>query len=276
VLRALPPSRRLRLYDRIVGHPFRPGIFADRVDRAVWPHGYTMDLDMSDWMERCAAITGLYYGFDTTRVLQERLEPGNVFLDIGGNLGFLSLTASALVGEGGRVIYAEPNPNLAARFKASLARNAIRNVEVIEAAIGEREGETALNVPVHHGKAQLAKGTGIRMVTGDSLLRFVPEGARLFVKIDVEGYEEKILHGMPTIRARPNTTFLIEITEAWLSERGGGAKSLIDMMLRDGFSAYHASLSPGGKLQLPEIRAPLPLKQYDLLFARPSLPGRVP
>jgi len=268
VLRALQPSRRLRLYDRIVGHPFRPGIFTDRVECAVWPHGYIMELDMSDWMERCAAITGLFYGFDTTRVLQARLEPGSVFLDIGGNLGFLSLTASALVGEAGRVIYAEPNPHLAARFRASLARNAIRNVEVIEAAIGEHEGETALHVPVHHGKAQLAKGTGISMVTGDSLLRLVPEAAPLFVKIDVEGYEEKILHGMPTIRARANTMFLIEITEAWLSERGGGAKSLIDMMLRDGFCAYHASLSPRGALRLPEIRAPLPLKQYDLLFAR--------
>ena len=113
---------------------------------------------MSDWMERCAAITGLFYGFDTTRVLQERLKPGDVFLDIGGNLGFLSLTASALVGDAGRVIYAEPNPNLVTRFRASLARNAIRNVEVIEAAIGEREGETALDVPVHHGKSQLAEG----------------------------------------------------------------------------------------------------------------------
>ena len=223
---------------------------------------------MSDWMERCAAITGLFYGFDTTRVLQEKLKPGDVFLDIGGNLGFLSLTASALVGDAGRVIYAEPNPALAARFRASLARNAIRNVEVIEAAIGEREGETALKVAVHHGKSQLAEGAGIRMVTGDSLLRFVPDAAPLFVKIDVEGYEEKILTGMPAIRARPNTMFLVEITDAWLRERGGSAKSLIDMMLRDGFSAFHASVSHRGELELPEIRAPLLLKQYDLLFAR--------
>ena len=223
---------------------------------------------MSDWMERCAAITGLFYGFDTTRVLQEKLKPGDVFLDIGGNLGFLSLTASALVGEAGRVIYAEPNPALAARFRASLGRNAIRNVEVIEAAIGEHEGETALNVAVHHGKSQLAEGTGIRMVTGDSLLPLVPEAAPLFVKIDVEGYEERILHGMPVIRARLNTMFLVEITDAWLRERGGSAKSLIDMMLREGFSAFHASLSHRCELELPEIRAPLPLKQYDLLFAR--------
>ena len=272
-MRALPPWRRLGLYRHIVGHPFRPGIFADRVERRVWPHGYAMELDMHDWMERCAAITGLFYGFDTTRILQERLQPGGVFLDIGGNLGFLSLTAAALVGEQGRVIYVEPNPVLAARFRASLARNAIRNVEAVEAAIGEREGETALAVPAHHGKSQLAEGTGIPMMTGDSLLRFIPAAAPLLVKIDVEGYEEKILHGMPMLRARPDTRFLIEITEAWLQERGGSAKSLIDMMLGDGFSAFHIRVSHGGALHLPEIREPLPLKQYDLLFARPHRTG---
>ena len=268
LLRILPPHWRLRLYRGIVGRPFRAGVFADRVERRVWPHGYVMRLDLGDWMERCAAITGLFYGIDTTLVLQQRLAPGSIFLDIGGNLGFLSLTASALVGEEGRVIHVEPNPALVARLRETLARNAVGNIHIVEAAIGEHDGETALTVPIHHGKTYLAQGTGTTMRTGDSLLPLIPDGAPLLVKIDVEGYEEKVLHGMPAIRARPDTAFLIEITDAWLRLRGGSAGALIELMAGDGFSAHHVAVARDGSLQLTETREPLPLKQYDLLFTR--------
>ena len=268
LLRTLPPHWRLRLYRGIVGRPFRAGVFGDRVERRVWPHGYVMRLDLSDWMERCAAITALFYGIDTTLVLQQRLAPGSVFLDIGGNLGFLSLTAAALVGEQGRVIHVEPNPVLVARLRETLARNAIGNVAIVEAAIGEREGETALTVPIHHGKTYLAEGAGTPMRTGDSLLPLIPDGAPLLVKIDVEGYEEKVLLGMPALRARPDTAFLIEITDAWLRLRGGSARALIELMAGDGFIAHHVGVARDGSLQLTHIREPLPLKQYDLLFTR--------
>lgn len=268
LLRTLPPHWRLRLYRGIVGRPFPAGVFADQVERRVWPHGYAMRLDLRDWMERCAAITGVFYGLDTILVLRQRLAPGTVFLDIGGNLGFLSLTASALVGAQGRVIHVEPNPVLVARLRETLARNGIGNIEIVEAAIGERDGETALTLPIHHGKTYLAEGTGTAMRTGDSLLSMIPDGAPLLVKIDVEGYEEKVLHGMPAIRARPDTAFLIEITDAWLRLRGGSAGALIELMARDGFSACHVGVARDGSLRLTEIREPLPLKQYDLLFTR--------
>ena len=272
LLRALPPWYRLRLYSRIVGNPFRGGIFSDRVDRVVWPHGYIIQLDMSDWMERFAAIAGIFYELEATKVLLKTLKPGSCFLDVGGNIGFLSLTAAAIVGDTGKVIYAEPNAKLAARFRASLDANSIRNVEIVEAAVGEREGFTSLSQGDHHGTTQLADGVDIKMVTGDSLLRSVPDGAPLLVKIDVEGYEEKVLFGMPAIRARQNTSFLVEITDTWLRRRGGGAKSLIDMMIKDGFRVFHPRALRDGSLQLSEVLEPLPLHQYDLVFARDPVP----
>lgn len=268
ILRRLPRWYRFRIYSRLVGRPFAPGVFNDWVRRPVQPHNYVMNLDMTDWMERFAAIGGMFYELEAVLTVERRVGEGDVFVDVGGNIGFISLTASRIVGAGGKVFYVEPNARLRARFADTISANNIANVEIVSAGFGATDGEMKLQESNHHGLGRLASGTGVKIVRGDILLPHIAANASLFVKIDVEGFEEIALAGMPEIRSRPRTQFLVEVTDAWLRERGGGAASLIAMMAADGYDAYLPVAQRDGSLEFRPVAGPLPENQYDLLFTR--------
>lgn len=268
VLRRLPRWYRFRVYSRVVGTPFAPGVFRDWIRRPVEPHNYVMNLDMADWMERFAAIGGMFYELDAILTVERCVNDGDVFIDVGGNVGFMSLTASRIVGNGGRVFYVEPNAKLRIRFAETLASNGISNVEIIAGGFGAVDGEMTLQQSDHHGTGRLVPGDGVKIIRGDTLLPRIAADTSVFVKIDVEGFEEFALAGMPEIRARPRTQFLVEITDAWLRERGGSADSLIATMAADGYAAYLPIARRDGSLDLRPVAKPLPQNQYDLLFTR--------
>ena len=46
-----------------------------------------------------------------TKVLRETLKSGDIFFDIGAHIGWYSLNAAQIVGEKGKVIAFEANPN---------------------------------------------------------------------------------------------------------------------------------------------------------------------
>ncbi len=56
-----------------------------------------------------------------------------------------------------------------------------------------------------------------------------------FVKIDVEGYEQRVLAGFETLLARESVVVFAEITDAWLRDLGGSAEALFDAMRARGF-----------------------------------------
>src|SRR5579863_7387210 len=66
-----------------------------------------MYLGDSNWLPLWA--NGVYEPW-TTEVLTKELKEGDVFVDVGANIGFFTLLASKLVGEKGRVYAFEPNP----------------------------------------------------------------------------------------------------------------------------------------------------------------------
>jgi len=49
--------------------------------------------------------------WDELRYLQNKLRPGDVFIDVGANIGLWTLVAATSVGPSGRVFSFEPNPN---------------------------------------------------------------------------------------------------------------------------------------------------------------------
>ena len=268
ILRRLPKWYRFRVYSRLVGSPFAPGIFNNWIRRPIQPHKYVMNLNMADWMERFAAIGGMFYELEATLTVERCVKDGDVFIDVGGNVGFISLTASRIVGARGKVFYVEPNAGLRARFAETLSANGITNIEIVPAGFGATEGEMELQEGDHHGVGKLVPGAGVNVVRGDVLLPGIPTDAPLFVKIDVEGFEEFALAGMAEIRARPRTQFLVEVTDVWLKERGGSAASLIATMAADGYAAYLPIALRDGSLEFRSVARPLPQNQYDLLFTR--------
>jgi FkbM family methyltransferase len=145
--------------------------------------------------------------------------PYDVFLDIGANAGFYSLIA-ARKGFAKEVIAFEPDPGNRARLAANLAANNLsEDVWVLDYALGDKHGEVTLTEgsPYNRGESYIAQETmpvgetthSVRVVRFDD--EFKIKGKRVYVKMDVEGYEFQAIAGMERT-LKENSCFLqIEI-----------------------------------------------------------------
>jgi FkbM family methyltransferase len=150
-------------------------------------------------------LMGLPFG----RFMSSTLQEGQVFLDIGANIGFYTLFAARRVGPKGRVYSFEPDPMTYESLTRSVGRNQFDWVRCINAALSDREGTMPFFtvsdgsahslVPEIERRANRYSGqVPVRVTRLDDLDR---EG--LFdvptidlIKIDVEGEEPRTVAGM--------------------------------------------------------------------------------
>jgi FkbM family methyltransferase len=137
--------------------------------------------------------------------LARYLQPGQVFYDIGANVGFITVIGAKLVGQDGHVYAFEPVPENAAFVRKNVALNNFSNVTVFEQAVSQSSGRGELLLAHHSGGATLSaddvppdlKGSiTVDLVTIDDLIiqqSFPPPD---LVKVDVEGAEMKVFQGM--------------------------------------------------------------------------------
>jgi FkbM family methyltransferase len=155
-----------------------------------------------------------------TRVIDRIVRPGDTVLDIGANLGIVTMRLASLVGNGGLVHAFEPNPRLIALLLRTVERNAAQNVRVHAHALGAEECELDLTFPEENlGMAtmenrQFAKEWNkirVPVKTLSSVARELELGHVRLVKIDVEGYEEMVFRGaLDWMSANPPDAILFE------------------------------------------------------------------
>ncbi len=166
-----------------------------------------------------------YWEYWITDFVWRNVKPGQVVVDVGANHGYYTLLLADLVGPGGKVHAFEPNPRLAELLDRTIALNGFWHVaEARAAAVGDRDGGTArLLVPVQDPKNGYVMAPGqvpppnldpARSAVHDVPLSTLDEavpGRADFVKIDAEGAEEAVWHGMQRLIARsPGIGVLVE------------------------------------------------------------------
>jgi FkbM family methyltransferase len=146
--------------------------------------------------------------------LRDRLRPGDTFLDVGAATGTMAVPMAAQFGNAVRVAAFEPARTANRVLRATVARNSLGNVEVIDAAVSDapgtarfaeypqdETGETpylpetsALDSElIDHGRTV---GYDVAVTTLDTFLAGRKDADRARVlKIDVEGFEAKVLDG---------------------------------------------------------------------------------
>jgi FkbM family methyltransferase len=144
---------------------------------------------------------GLYERAEV-RVFRKLLAPGDVFVDVGANLGYYTAIASRLVGPSGRVLAFEPSPLCFPRLSGLVDAGELGNVELFHTAVGAAAGASTL---YGHGIDNSGASTLRADIGGDggdgvevSVVRLddvVPAGEIAVVKVDTEGFEEQVLAG---------------------------------------------------------------------------------
>jgi FkbM family methyltransferase len=153
------------------------------------------------------------------------LKPGDVFYDLGANIGFFTTLAARLVGDGGRVYAFEPNPECAAQARRNAALNGFSHVEVIEAAVSSASGRARLHLGGTNLSSTIVDAApgpeiDVALMSVDDFIRDRAARGPTLVMIDVEGAEVDVLRGMRETVARHRPFIMCEvhwINDAFLS-----------------------------------------------------------
>jgi FkbM family methyltransferase len=161
-----------------------------------------------------------------TKIFAKYLKPNMRVLDLGANIGFYTLLASAKVGKNGQVIAFEPSPQNLKLINASLVENSISNVVVVSAAVSDFVGRTSLHLsPYYNSEHSLfnyhyssgmhtdSETTIIDVTTVDKTLENSANFKVDLIKMDIEGSESKALKGMKQVLEE--NEYLVLITEFW-------------------------------------------------------------
>jgi len=167
--------------------------------------------------------------------IYDQLNDGNVFLDVGANIGYFSLLSAKRVGSSGQVIAFEPIGTLATQLERSVEKNSLTNIKLIRSACGEREASMKIGKYKHNigksslidaGMEQLETET-VSVLTIDSVLE---NTHRLdLIKIDVEGFEPEVLMGARKTLSRLRPVIILEFGPKRMLSKVGGADSTTAM-----------------------------------------------
>jgi len=134
-----------------------------------------------------------------TALIKRIVRRGDVCLDIGANIGTLTLIMAFSTGPEGKVIAVEPNPVIASRLQDNINLNRLTNCICIQAAVSNKEGTTTLHCAqtdsFHQGWSSLKSSDrtpnqiSVDVIRGRSLNEKIASGPLSFIKIDVEGHD---------------------------------------------------------------------------------------
>lgn len=176
--------------------------------------------------------------------IASRLKPGQVFVDVGANIGVYSVFASRLVGPSGRVLAIEANPGTHRYLADNMARNGLSNVATLNCAVGDADGHLQIstdrrNAGATHVAISDEKGATIRVRRLDDILREQGVECVNYLKIDVEGYELPVLRGaIDMIRGSPDIVVQTELIPAHAGRYGHSIRAIVELLTGAGLTAY--------------------------------------
>nr|WP_167504417.1 FkbM family methyltransferase [Streptomyces malaysiensis] len=249
--------------------------------------GATFAVDTQDLIQRYLYLFGVWEPH-MTRWLQRRLKPGDVFVDVGANIGYYSVLASRLVGGSGKVVAVEASPTFLRLLQRHARRNGCANIRTVNAAVSDREelltfilassrNMGANSVVPYDGPAESTFEIAARplpdLLTEDEITR-----ARV-IKVDVEGAEGGVVRGLVPLldRVRPDAELTVEVTPQRMAELGDSVEELLAALTGHGFHVYRltndyaAGSYPDALRRAPEVpvrwRGPV-AEESDLVFSR--------
>jgi len=159
------------------------------------------------------------YEPDESRLMKQRLRPGDVFFDIGAQAGYHTMYASGLVGPCGRVFAFEPAPSNVAHLRQHLLMNHLTNTLVVDAAVSDSTGVAYFDCADSSVAGHLSSA-GTLEVRTISLDTEIDSGALPepdYIKIDAEGAKLRILEGARKMLGRRHPTLSLE-THQWMPQ----------------------------------------------------------
>jgi FkbM family methyltransferase len=158
-----------------------------------------------------------------TAFLRRTLKEGHTFVDVGANVGYFSVLASALVGPMGRVVAVEPEQRNLALLKANLWRNRCGNAIVLPIAAHRETGFLPLRPDEkNRGNHQVGRTRGASALVPCARLDDLLASLRIdAIKVDTQGTDHDVIAGLSAlVRPSTRTTIMCEFWIDGMEQRG--------------------------------------------------------
>lgn len=253
--------------------------------------GSTLQVDASDIVGKHIYYFGIWEP-DLTHWIQRRLIPGDLFIDVGANIGYYSLLASKLVGNSGKVVSVEALPQTFYRLEDNLRRNNSNNARAVNFAAWDKiekvniftrqEGPSGSTTLISDWAYKWHLQQQIQIDAKPLSLILTPEEiktARL-IKIDVEGAEWHVITEMKSwlAQTRKELEIAIEISLSMMQNQGKNFQDILNVFSDFGFQCYRIQNDYLASTCLQENRynppkrikkwPNEPVDQIDLIFSR--------
>jgi FkbM family methyltransferase len=214
---------------------------------------------------------GVFYEEEVENYLLKEVGRGDTVVDVGMNVGHVSIPAAALVGKEGAVFAFEPNIELVKQVRAMAEEQNLVQLVIFPFGLSDREGVFDLHLdPRHTGGASFRdnnldgdlKTKVLRCATkrGENSLDPNLLSNRVFLKMDVEGHELEALKGMGEVMGKIDHA-IIEVSPEWIGL--GGVEAMFSLMRTYALSPHfiNADGSVGRKIAACDVTS-----QINVLF----------
>lgn len=174
--------------------------------------------------------------------LADSLRSGDVFIDVGAWMGVHSIYSSILVRESGRVHSFEPDPVAQFMLQRNILLNHAANIAVHKEALSDEEGTASLTPGAGFGMSysrllerpsEAKTGMTVRTTTLDHFVSTSGIKPKV-VKIDVEGFEDKVISGGKRTFSDDSTFIVLEFHSRLLVEREQNPRAVFRSLFQFG------------------------------------------
>ncbi len=195
--------------------------------------------DLDEWIQQQVYFFGSW-DEPGTKFLKNNLGNGDVFLDIGANVGCYSLIASKIVGPEGQVHSFEPVLNVFERLQLNIQLNQLKNIIANRVAVFEKPGTLELFVSakenagmssIFHHDTESGNIEQVESITIDGYVEKMNIEKIDMIKIDIEGAELFALKGMRKTLLRFHPVIIMELSEEIIQSNLAGKDEVVELLL---------------------------------------------
>jgi FkbM family methyltransferase len=201
--------------------------------------GITYELDLSETIDREMYLRG--WEPQTAEFLRRTVRAGDVVIEVGANVGAHTLLLADLVGPAGAVIAFEPTAWAQAKLAANMARNPRLRSRITvrpELVTNHELATPTLNIRASFPVVNW-RSPGETVSAAPLSLDALSLQRLDMVKIDVDGYDYKVLQGATRLLAEFKPVVLIELCEYSLNAQGDSIRDIFTLLSTAGYGAFY-------------------------------------
>jgi FkbM family methyltransferase len=208
-------------------------------------HGLRYQVDLTEVIDQ-----GIWlYGWEpaTIALLKRYTSPGDTVVEVGANVGAHTLLLAKLVGPAGRVYAFEPTNYAQSKLRINIDLNPDLKARIVirSELVTNHAGQTPVrrinsSFPVRSGGGIPAEVIQTAAIALDN----EPFDRVNLLKIDVDGYDFKVLEGATTLLKKFKPYVLVELSEYTLNAQGDSVRDIFGLLSSLGYGGIYDNGTP--------------------------------